>query len=64
MNNNLNKAQLNESVMPDKDGFFGEYGGCFVPPMLEPIMKEITEAYQKIKDDPVFKEELYHLQKH
>ncbi|MBS2097438.1 tryptophan synthase subunit beta [Carboxylicivirga linearis] len=50
--------------MPNKDGFFGEYGGCFVPPMLEPIMKEITEAYEKIKDDPVFKEELYYLQKH
>lgn len=50
--------------MPDQDGFFGEFGGCFVPPMLEPIMKEIAEAYEKIKDDPVFKEELYYLQKH
>ena len=61
---NKNNAQLSETVMPNKDGFFGEYGGCFVPPMLEPIMKEITEAYEKIKDDPVFKEELYYLQKH
>ncbi|MCU4164565.1 tryptophan synthase subunit beta [Marinilabiliaceae bacterium A049] len=50
--------------MPDKDGFFGEYGGRFVPPMLEPIMQEIADAYEKIKDDPVFKEELYYLQKH
>ncbi|WP_430820210.1 tryptophan synthase subunit beta [Carboxylicivirga caseinilyticus] len=62
--NDLNKAQLSESVMPDKDGFFGEYGGRFVPPMLEPIMQEIADAYEKIKDDPVFKEELYYLQKH
>ena len=50
--------------MPNAEGFFGEYGGRFVPPMLEPIMQEITDAYEKIKDDPVFKEELYYLQKH
>ena len=50
--------------MPDEKGFFGEYGGRFVPPMLEPIMQEIGVAYEKIKDDPVFKEELYYLQKH
>jgi len=60
----MKRELLSNEVMPNKDGFFGEYGGCFVPPMLEPIMKEITEAYEKIKDDPVFKEELYYLQKH
>nr|WP_321451955.1 tryptophan synthase subunit beta [uncultured Carboxylicivirga sp.] len=62
--NDVNKAQLSNSVMPDKEGFFGEFGGRFVPPMLEPIMKEIAEAYEKIKDDPVFKEELQLLHKH
>ena len=56
--------KLDASLMPDEQGFFGEYGGRFVPPMLEPIMQEIGEAYEKIKDDPVFKEELYYLQKH
>ena len=56
--------KLDASLMPDENGFFGEYGGRFVPPMLEPIMQEIGEAYEKIKDDPVFKEELYYLQKH
>ncbi len=60
----MSKSLLTSDVMPNKDGFFGEFGGCFVPPMLEPVMKEITEAYLKIKDDPVFKEELYYLQKH
>ncbi len=50
--------------MPNAEGFFGEYGGRFVPPMLEPVIQEITDAYEKIKDDPVFKEELYYLQKH
>ena len=60
----MDKSLLAKEVMPDKEGFFGEYGGRFVPPMLEPVMQEITEAYEKIKDDPVFKEELYYLQKH
>ncbi|TLX74730.1 tryptophan synthase subunit beta [Labilibacter sediminis] len=50
--------------MPDKNGFFGEFGGRFVPPVLEPLMQEITDAYEKIKDDPVFTEELHYLQKH
>lgn len=64
MNQKSDKKPLSATVMPDENGFFGEFGGRFVPPMLEPIMQEITEAYQTIKDDPVFKEELYYLQKH
>ncbi|MCT4589841.1 MAG: tryptophan synthase subunit beta [Carboxylicivirga sp.] len=60
----MDKSLLANEVMPNAEGFFGEYGGRFVPPMLEPIMQEIAEAYEKIKDDPVFKEELYYLQKH
>jgi tryptophan synthase beta chain len=50
--------------LPDENGFFGEYGGRFVPPPLEPIMAEIEQAYEKIKDDPAFIEELLYLQKH
>ncbi|MCK5824674.1 MAG: tryptophan synthase subunit beta [Ichthyobacteriaceae bacterium] len=50
--------------MPDENGFFGAYGGRFVPPMLEPIMKEIGDAYLEIKDSKEFKDELYYLQKH
>lgn len=64
MKKNVDKALLASEVMPDVKGFFGEYGGCFVPPMLEPIMQEIADAYEKIKDDEAFKEELYYLQKH
>lgn len=47
--------------MPDKDGYFGEYGGSFIPPELEKIMKEIGDAYLKIKDDKCFQDELLHL---
>ena len=64
MKDNLNFASLRGTDLPDEQGYFGEYGGRFVPPPLEPIMAEIEEAYEKIKDDPAFIEELLYLQKH
>ncbi len=51
-------------AMPDKDGYFGEYGGSFIPPQLQEIMDQITEEYIKIKDDPEFRTELARLYKH
>ena len=30
---------------PDKDGFFGKYGGCYISEDLKQAMAEITEAY-------------------
>lgn len=50
--------------MPTADGFFGEYGGAFVPPALDSIMKDIAEEYKNIKNDPVFIKELAALNKH
>ncbi len=64
MKKNLNFASLRGNDLPDEKGFFGEFGGRFVPPPLEPIMAEIEEAYENIKDDPAFMEELLYLQKH
>jgi tryptophan synthase beta chain len=64
MEQKLNFTALRGSEMPDNKGYFGDYGGRFVPPPLEPILAEIEEAYENIKDDPVFIEELLYLQKH
>ncbi len=44
--------------MPDENGYFGEYGGSFVPPELQTILDEITAAYLEIKEDPEFNKEL------
>ena len=30
---------------PDKNGYFGKYGGVFIEPELKNAMAEITEAY-------------------
>jgi len=37
---------------------FGKYGGQFVPEVLMPALEELTEQYEKCKDDAVFNEEL------
>lgn len=43
---------------PDKNGFFGNFGGAFVPPQLEKSLNVLAEEYKKAKNDPVFQNEL------
>ncbi len=42
----------------EKTGFFGEYGGRFVPEALNPVLDEVKEAFYRFKDDPQFQKEL------
>ncbi len=44
--------------MPNKDGFFGEFGGQIIPPELKVIMDEIDQAYEEIRQMPEFQDEL------
>lgn len=55
------KKSMN-TQQPDEKGFFGNYGGAYLPPSLVGVMQEITESYLQIKDDPTFVEELTYLQ--
>ncbi|MCP5413240.1 MAG: tryptophan synthase subunit beta [Chromatiaceae bacterium] len=48
--------------MPDENGYFGEYGGQFIPPELKAVMDEITAAYLEIRDSAAFQDELHELQ--
>lgn len=50
--------------LPTKDGYFGDFGGSFIPPQLQEIMDDITQEYMTLKDSPEFKEELSYLRKH
>ncbi len=43
---------------PDKDGFFGKYGGAYVSPDLKKAMEEINEAYFTICKSRKFIDEL------
>lgn len=44
--------------MPDKDGYFGQFGGQIIPPELKVIMDEIDQAYEEIRQTPAFQQEL------
>ena len=46
---------------PDEKGFYGKFGGQFVPPQLMLRLKELEDAYNKFKDDKDFINELNHL---
>lgn len=57
-------SNIFDSPMPNKEGYFGEYGGSFIPPQLQTIMDEISEAYEAIRQDPEFLNELASLYQH
>lgn len=48
---------------PDKKGYFGVYGGRFVPETLMPALDELELAYKAAMKDKAFKDELGHLLK-
>ena len=48
----------NFTDLPNSDGFFGEYGGKFVPETLMYALKELDETYTKLKKEPKFLEEI------
>ncbi len=52
---------MHAQEMPDKEGFFGEYGGQFVPPELKRVMDEINDAYDVVTATAVFQDELQDL---
>ncbi|MCT8138782.1 tryptophan synthase subunit beta [Anaerobacillus sp. CMMVII] len=46
-------------------GYFGEFGGSFVPPQLQPVLDRLEEAFILYKDDPDFNDEyLYYLKEY
>lgn len=49
---------------PDENGYFGKFGGSFIPPILEKPFSEITQAYQELKNSPEFINELKYVRKH
>jgi len=40
--------------LPDEKGYFGDYGGKFVPETLMPVLDELTKAYKEAKADRAF----------
>jgi len=49
--------------LPDKDGFFGEFGGAFVPDDFKKVLDTLDSEFEKAKNDENFLKELYDLLK-
>ena len=63
MTNLLNK-EIDTVNLPDNKGYFGEYGGSFVPEALQKVMNEVAAKYEEISQDPSFVQELAELNAH
>jgi tryptophan synthase beta chain len=54
-----------EKVSVDSRGYFGEFGGSFVPEELQLVLNEMEAQFLKYKDDPYFIEEFnYYLKEY
>lgn len=49
---------------PDQNGYYGEFGGAYIPEILHGTVERLTAAYLAIKNDASFKAEYYDLLKH
>ena len=43
---------------PDPEGFFGQFGGIYMPEILMPAVKELGLAFEEARSDEVFNREL------
>jgi tryptophan synthase beta chain len=46
-----------DPLMPDAEGWFGQFGGRFVPPQLVPVLDEIAAAFERYRNDAEFNRE-------
>jgi tryptophan synthase beta subunit len=44
------KIKTKELTM--QKGYFGKYGGSFVPPVLDVLLKELSDEFEKAIQDP------------
>jgi tryptophan synthase beta chain len=58
------EQQFDGVELPDAQGFFGPYGGQFIPPHLKQAMDDIAQAYAEIRLNHDFQQELQALYSH
>ncbi len=56
-------ATRDSHFVPDDRGYFGAFGGRFVPETLFAALDQLAAEYQRAKGDPAFQEELVRLQR-
>jgi len=50
-------VKTSTSVAEVTKGFFGEFGGSYVPEEIQGLLKELEEAYEEARKDPEFRKE-------
>ena len=51
---------MTQELRQAQTGFFGEFGGSYVPPVVQEALDQLAEAYDRYKDDPEFLAEYHH----
>ncbi|MBK8044990.1 MAG: tryptophan synthase subunit beta [Haliscomenobacter sp.] len=51
------------TIAVDENGYYGEFGGAFIPEMLYPNVEELRKNYLKITQEPEFQQQFQHLLK-
>jgi len=54
---------MNTNYNADEKGYYGSFGGTFIPEMLYPNVEELRRNYLKISQEPEFKKEFHSLLK-
>ena len=55
---------MSQQTLPDSRGYFGAYGGRFVPEVLVPALEELESAFRLALQDAAFQEEFASLSRH
>ena len=48
---------MKSKFQPDENGYFGQYGGAFIPELLHPNVKELADNYIQIIESEAFQTE-------
>jgi tryptophan synthase beta chain len=59
----MEKNNITEAFQVNEKGFYGQFGGAFIPEMLYPNVEELRNRYLEIINEPEFQEELNQLLK-
>jgi tryptophan synthase beta chain len=59
---NVSYIRTGTASVPDSRGYFGDFGGRFVPETLMPALDELTTAYYEAMADSAFQQRLMELQ--
>ena len=57
-------SSVAERTPPDAQGFFGEFGGRYVPETLVPALEALEQSFQRLQRDPEFVAEYERLLRH